>query len=259
MLQNYQIFDREQLKIKRIRAANSLYKADFLIKRSFHDILEKISEQGKTFKKILALGISNIKQIRSLQQYTNACIFHSGYKLEEINIYCDEENLVLEENQYDLVISILNLHNINDLPGFLLKIKRSLTKEGIFIASLFGEDNLIELKNCLIKTEIELNRGISPRTMPIIAIKQLGSLLNRAGFGSCVVDKDTIAVHYKNPITLLHDLQNMGESNILYNRNKTNPGKIFWQKFSNNYLQDYQVPTNKISASFEILTLTAYK
>lgn len=98
--------------------------------------------------------------------------------------------------------------------------------------------------------ELEALGGISPRIMPCVEIKQLGSLLQRVGFTMPVIDKDGIEVHYENPMKLLYDLQNMGETNIMLNRNKKYSGKIFWQKFAK---------LKKIIAKFEILTLTAVK
>ena len=240
-LSNNLIFDRNLLSIRRAKAANSLTKANFLIKRSFADIQEKLSEMNREFPMILNLG--------------------NGYSSinGSIHIITDEENPPFATNQFNLIISILNLHLVNDLPGCLIRLKDSLKPNGILIASLFGGDNLPQLRETLIKTELQIFAGISPRINPSIEIKQLGGLLQRAGFTSPVIDRDCVEVHYKNPIDLLHDLQNMSETNILIGRNKKYLGKKFWQKFSENYRHSYRVNEKEVSANFEILTLMAIK
>ena len=202
---NYLIFDRNLLLQRSARTANSLAKSDFLIKRSFADIYDRLNDMTKEFPMTLNLGHSSI---------------------------VNEENFMLEANKFDLIISILNLHNINDLPGCLIRLKNALKPGGMIIASMFGGNNLFQLREVLLKTELELFGGVSPRMMPNIEIKQLGGLLQRAGFSSPIVDSDIVEVHYKQPLDLLHDLRNMGETNIMLTRDKKYLGKRFWRVFA---------------------------
>lgn len=260
LAKNHIIFDRKLLKIKRARFTSILSKADFIIKRSFLDILEKVNELGNSFKDCLFIGITSKEQIATINNFSNiqnSC-FHSSYCSNLTDFSVDEELIELALEKYDLVVSILNLHNINDLPGFLIKVRRSLKKNGIFIASLFGEDNLSELRDSLLNTEMSIFQGMSPRTMPVISIKQLGSLLQRAGYNSPIIDRDRIEVHYSHPRELISDLRNMGETNILLNRSKRYLKKEFWDQFFK-YYQDHYSIYSHIIANFEVLTLTVYK
>lgn len=256
MFQNIQIFDRELLLKKRSRA--SIGKADLLIKYSVNNILERLNYISKEFTTILNLGCKNSYGSELLKnKISSKYLLETDLTMKNSNftrIIADEELIPFRENQFDLVVSVLNLHLINDLPGCLLQIKNILKPKGIFIACMFGEQNLPELRSSLINTEMSCLGGISPRTIPYITIQQLGSLLQRAGFFSPVIDKDLIKIEYSHPLDLIKDLRNMGETNILINRNKKYVGKHFWKKFYDNYTEKF----NNI-ASFEILNLLAIK
>ena len=261
LAKNHIIFDRDLLKVKRSRIGSILYKADFIIKRSFTDILDKVNELGQVFENALFIGVTSKEQIETISNFSNIqnCCYHSAFNLDLGSLFADEEAIELPLESYDLVISVLNLHNINDLPGFLIKVKRSLKKDGIFIASLFGGDNLMELKNSLFNIEMSIYQGISPRTMPVISIKQLGSLLQRTGYNSPIIDRDRIEVHYSHPSKLFYDLRNMGETNILLDRSKKCLKREFWPKFFEYYQANYSTSSANVIANFETLTLTAYK
>jgi SAM-dependent methyltransferase len=258
------IFDRNLLLKRRVKTAYSLPKADFLIKRSFEDIQEKLQEINQEFPSILNLGSRNGYGYEELSNlYGTKIITESNICNDLLNnpkaksIVADEENLTFENNQFDIIISILNLHSVNDLPGCLFKLRKALKPNGVLIASMFGGENLPQLRQTLIETELAILNGISPRMMPNVEIKQLGSLTQRAGFNSTIIDKDTVEVHYKNPLLLLKDLQNMGENNIMLSRNKSYVGKKFWSKFVDNYIAKFSTKDGNILASFEILTITA--
>lgn len=262
-----QIFDRHLLQIKRSRTAHSLANTDFLIKHSLEDILERLEDMNKKFPLILNLGSRTGYASTQLSNRSGSLrVIDTDISLELIKqnnnknkIILDEENLPFANNTFDLVISILNLHQINDLPGCLIQLKNSLKPNGLLIASLFGEQNLFELRNILMQTELQCFNGISPRFSPAIDIKQLGGLLQRAGFDMPVIDKDVIKVNYSSPLKLLHDLRNMGESNIMNRRNKQYLGKNFWNQFKQNYIKTYGNSDGTVQASYEILTLTAIK
>lgn len=242
------IFDRNLLLKK--QSNKYLSKSDFLIKRSFDDILERLSEITRKFPIILNLGQKNNYIRTELRKNP------STLKIIETDFNA-EEMISLKNESCDLIISILNLHKINDLPGCLIQLKKTLKPNGILMASIFGGNNLAELRHTLLKTELEFYAGISPRSMPLIELKQLGSLLQRVGFDMPIIDSDRIEVHYKHPINLLHDLRNMSETNIMIDRNKDYLGRKFWNKFYYNYINDFSTINNEIIANFEIINFIA--
>ncbi|MDX2082532.1 MAG: methyltransferase domain-containing protein [Rickettsiales bacterium] len=171
------------------------------------------------------------------------------------DFYPDQENILLEPQSYDLVLSNLNLHFINQIPQFLLQVKNILKPNGVFIASFFGEENLSELAHTLYQTENEIYSGISPRMPPTIDVKTAAALLAKAGFQNPISDLDKIFVEYGSVIDLLKDLKMMGQSNILVNRSRKFFTKYFLNKICQNYQKLYSTNNNKVLATFEIVTI----
>ncbi|ORY83198.1 S-adenosyl-L-methionine-dependent methyltransferase [Protomyces lactucae-debilis] len=132
--------------------------------------------------------------------------------------YVDEESLPFPDKSLDAVVSNLSMHWINDLPSTLLQIKGCLKPDGAFIGSLFGGDTLFELRTALQLAELERSGGISPRVSPMTDVKDVGSLLNKAGFKLTTVDVDDIVVEYPDIFALMQDLQAMGETNAILQR-----------------------------------------
>lgn len=259
-MQNDLIFDRKLLLSRRKKLISSLPKADFLIKRSFEDIQEKLTEIRRDYRDVLNLGSktgSNL--LPGMVIESDCCVDLLNHSTHDKKMLIDEESLSLEDNSFDLIVSVLNLHLVNNLPGCLFRIKNALRSGGVLIASIFGGENLFELRQTLVQTELELFGGVSPRMMPNIDIKQFGALAQKVGFTDVIVDSDVIKVHYKDPINLLHDIKNMGEANIMLNRNNKYVGKKFWECFAKNYRKSFACSELEVEASFEVITLTAIK
>ncbi len=171
----------------------------------------------------------------------------------------DSEILSIKPNSFDLILSNLNLHFINEIPQFLLQIKQALKPDGIFIASFFGEENLRELAHVLHQSEIEIYGGISPRMPPTIDVKTAAALLQKAGFADPISEFAKIEVNYSDPMNLLKDLKFMGQGNILTKRSRRFFTKKFLAKILENYRKLYGTADNAVSATFEIITVTGWK
>ena len=130
----------------------------------------------------------------------------------------DPERLPFGDGAFDLIASPLALHWVNDLPGALIQLRRALKPDGLLLASLFGGDTLQELRFALIETESELSGGAGPRVAPFADLRDLGGLLQRAGFALPAADRDLITVRYGEPMRLLADLRAMGETAALTER-----------------------------------------
>ncbi|XP_075420126.1 arginine-hydroxylase NDUFAF5, mitochondrial [Tenrec ecaudatus] len=134
------------------------------------------------------------------------------------SVLADEEFLPFRENTFDLVVSSLSLHWVNDLPRALEQIHYVLKPDGVFIGAVFGGDTLYELRGSLQLAETEREGGFAPHVSPFTAVSDLGHLLGRAGFTTLTVDTDEIQVNYPGMFELMEDLQGMGESNCSWNR-----------------------------------------
>uniref|UniRef100_A0A665SWJ5 Arginine-hydroxylase NDUFAF5, mitochondrial n=1 Tax=Echeneis naucrates TaxID=173247 RepID=A0A665SWJ5_ECHNA len=181
--------------------------------------------------------------------------------LTEIPTSCvlaDEEFLPFKENTFDLVMSSLSLHWINDLPGALRQIHQVLKPDGVFIGAMAGGETLYELRCSLQMAETEREGGFSPHVSPYTAVTDLGNLLGQAGFNMLTVDVDEVQVHYPGIMEVMMDLQGMGESNCAWNRRSLlhrdtllAAAAIYKEMYGN---EDGSVP-----ATFDILYMIGWK
>ncbi|ROV87547.1 hypothetical protein VSDG_09781 [Cytospora chrysosperma] len=130
----------------------------------------------------------------------------------------DEASLPFGPAEFDLVLSSLSLHWANDLPGVLAQVNRVLKPDCPFVGAMLGGDTLFELRTSLQLAELERRGGISPRVSPLADVRDVGGLLQRAGFKMLTVDVDDIVVDYPDTFELMQDLQLMGESNAVLGR-----------------------------------------
>ncbi|WP_417450453.1 methyltransferase domain-containing protein [Kordiimonas sp.] len=159
---------------------------------------------------------------------------------------------------HDLVISNLSMHWVNDLPGLMVQANHALKPDGLFIASLFGGDTLHELRHALIAAESEVVGGANTRVIPFADVRDLGSLLQRAGFALPVTDMDTITVTYEHPLKLLQDLRGMGEANAMTTRSRNFLRRDVLMRACERYTAKYAGPDGRIPATFQVLYMTGW-
>ncbi|XP_006806608.2 arginine-hydroxylase NDUFAF5, mitochondrial [Neolamprologus brichardi] len=179
----------------------------------------------------------------------------------EIPTHCvlaDEEFLPFKENTFDLVVSSLALHWINDLPGALRQIHQVLKPDGVFIGAMVGGETLYELRCSLQLAETEREGGFSPHISPYTAVTDLGNLLGQAGFNMLTVDIDEIQVHYPGIMEVMTDLQGMGESNCAWNR-KSLLHRDTILAAAAIYKEMYGSEDGSVPATFEILYMIGWK
>ncbi|KAF2259249.1 S-adenosyl-L-methionine-dependent methyltransferase [Lojkania enalia] len=130
------------------------------------------------------------------------------------------ELLPYEANTFDAVLSSLSLHWINDLPSVLAQVNNILKPDSPFIGVMMGGDSLYELRTSLQLAELDRRGGVSTHTSPLADVRDVGGLLQRAGFSLLTVDVDDIVVEFPDTFSLMKDLQAMGESNAVIAREK---------------------------------------
>lgn len=250
-----QIFDRELLKQKRKRASTGFSDTDFLFTWAIENLRDRLDIIKREHETIVQLGARGGKIIENAA----ICDLNDAFSP---SIIADEEFLPFAPASLDCVISALNLHSVNDLPGSLLQIKNALKPDGLFIAALFGGETLHELRSSLSATEMTLRNGLSPRVFPFADKQDLGALLQRAGFSLPVVDSEIVTVTYENMFKLLADIRGMGEGNIIAARDKRYVGKDFFikaaQHYAENHAEDLKISGGRIVASFEIIFLIGW-
>src|SRR5262249_13206863 len=150
------------------------------------------------------------------------------------------------------------LHWVNDLPGALLQLRQALKPDGLLLVSLFGGETLRELRQALMQAEIDEEGGASPRVSIFADPRELGGLLQRAGFALPVVDTDVVTVTYGDALALMRDLNGMGESNAMRERRRSLTRRATLARAAARYAEEFALPDGRIPARFEIVTLTAW-
>ena len=169
------------------------------------------------------------------------------------SLVADEEWLPFREESFDLVTSCLSLHWVNDLPGALIQINRSLKPDGLFLSALLGGETLHELRTCLFEAEIAVTGGSGPRVSPLTDLRDAGALMQRAGFALPVIDADTITVTYASPFALMQDLRAMGETNAVLDRPKRGLRRDVLMRTAELYGSRHGLPDGRIPATFQVI------
>lgn len=260
-----EIFDRALLKSRRDKAAKNIESVDYLLKFANEDILDRLSVITREFPIVLNLGCHHGELSQDLKLHPSLGDVYSydhSYemllKAPLLKIQGDEELLPFASESLDLVISSLSLHYANDLPGTFSQIRRCLKADGAFLGALLGGESLTELRHVFLMAEEELYGGASPRVAPFADVRDMGHLLQRAGFALPVTDREVLKVRYPNAMHLMKELQAMGASNCLQNRSQTHNTKALFERVNELYNQHYADEDGRITASFEIIYLMGW-
>lgn len=261
------LFDRSLLARRLDRAANGFAQASFLRERAIEDLLHSLSGINRHFDVALEIGARDGAFRRELTASFAADkigVLIEGdlsqvFAAPGSRLVMDEEQLPFGDESLNLVVSTLALHTANDLPGVMVQIRRALRPDGLFIASLFGGETLKELRTCLMEAELEVRGGYGPRVAPFAEGPDLIDLLRRTGFNMPVVDSDRVVVSYEHPLKLMADLRAMGESNVLIDRPRKGLNRAILKRASELYFERFADDEGRISATFEIITLSGWK
>ena len=235
-----QITDRTALTRNRARHQPG---ALFLHDTVAAELQERLTEVNKTFTSIaIVTGFPDFWQ----SQFPDAHVVE------------DAETLDLDAAAYDLVIHAMALHWANDPVGQLVQSRHALKPDGLFLGACFGGQTLHELRAALGQAEIHVTGGLSPRIAPMGEIRDLGALLQRAGFALPVADGTALTASYENAFHLMHDLRAMGETNALKMRLRKPTKRNVLTEAAGIYATEFADETGRIPATFEIITLTGW-
>ena len=170
----------------------------------------------------------------------------------------ETEPLELAPESIDLAVSGLALQFVNDLPGVLAQIRRTLKPDGLLLAAMIGGDTLTELRQSFAAAEAELEGGVSPRVAPFADLRDVGALLQRAGFALPVTDVDRIVVRYDNAFALMQDLRRMGATNVLVERRRAPTRRTTLLRMAQIYGERFADPDRRIRATFDLVWLSGW-
>lgn len=261
------MFDRDLLNRRRTRFAARAGDHDFLLQRVGEDFAERLSIIKRDFPLGVILGAHHGILAPVLSQLSNV-----GHLIDvdgvwpllaqgdpgQPRVFADEEALPFKDASLDLVVSGLILQHVNDLPGCLIQIRRALKPDGLFLGAVLGGRTLEELRMAWLQAEAEMTGGSSPRVAPFGDVRDFGGLLQRAGFALPVVDGDVVTVTYETPLALMAEVKAMGASNALVERRRVPVTKGLMMRAAEIYAERFSQPDGRVSATFEILTMTAW-
>jgi SAM-dependent methyltransferase len=261
------VVDRALLRA-RGRRARALGPSTFLVDRAAEELSERLAGVMRTFSRTVDLGTpaAAVREALARSGKIGDCIaVHALADLRaaaagshELAVVADEEALPFGDASLDLVVSALSLHFVNDLPGTLAQIRRALRPDGLFMAALLGGGTLSELRTAFAAAEAEIEDGISPRVLPFADLRELGALLQRAGFALTVADVDRLTVRYPSALALMHDLRRMGASNPLIDRRRRPLKRATLARVLDLYAARFADPDGRVRATFEIVYLSGW-
>ncbi|HTQ83436.1 MAG TPA: methyltransferase domain-containing protein [Pseudolabrys sp.] len=257
------IFDRALLRARRARAA-ALGAETFLIDRVAADMAERLSAVVRPFERAVDLGTPNDALRRALVESgrigSMIAVEPAAHRLdaEFIRVAGDEEALPFAEASLDLVVSGLAFQFVNDLPGTLVQIRRALRPDGLLLAALIGGETLSELREAFAAAESEIEGGVSPRIAPFADLRDIGALMQRAGFALPVVDTDRITVRYDSVLDLMRELRRMGATNVLHERRRKPLKRATLERVADIYGDRFTDEDGRMRATFEIVWLSGW-
>ena len=245
------LFDRELLYTRQSRALR-LDPATFLLDRISEDMAERLVAVLRDFSEVVEI-------------WTPGSVFRPHWPFDQFQSITniglhdsDGEVLPLQPGSIDLALSALAFQFVNDLPGVLAQIRRALKPDGLLMAAMLGGDTLTELRQSFAAAEAEVEGGVSPRVAPFADLRDVGALLQRAGFALPVTDVDHIVVRYDSAFALMHDLRRMGATNILMERRRAPTRRATMLRMTEIYRERFSDPDGRIRATFDVIWLSGW-
>ena len=244
------LFDRALLRARQSRALG-FGPATFLLDRVAEDMAERLHAVLREFKDAADVGTPGGQVGDVLTARVN--------QLARIDLPdLESEPLPFAPESLDLAVSGLAFQFVNDLPGVLAQIRRALKPDGLLLAALIGGDTLTELRQSFAAAEAECEGGVSPRVAPFADLRDVGALLQRAGFALPVTDVDRIVVRYDSAFALMQDLRRMGATNILAERRRTPTRRATMLRMAQIYDERFADPDQRIRATFDVIWLSGW-
>ncbi|MFB9266737.1 methyltransferase domain-containing protein [Bradyrhizobium erythrophlei] len=242
------LFDRALLGVRLDRARRD-GAATFLLERAAEDLADRLLAVARTFSMgadVWTPGAGLADALRGRVASVRRIDFSAS------------EALGLPPDALDLVVSALAFQFVNDLPGVLAQIRRALKPDGLLLAGMLGGDTLTELRQSFAAAEAECEGGVSPRVAPFADLRDVGALLQRAGFALPVTDVDRVVVRYDSAFALMADLRRMGATNILHERRRTPTRRSTMLRMAQIYGERFADADGRIRATFDIIWLSGW-
>jgi SAM-dependent methyltransferase len=263
------LFDPATRALRLDRAARDWGAADFLHRFAAAELAERLADVGRAFPAALVQGTGGGHYacaiagrpgaLSTLQADVSpglAAVAAAACPAAQARVAASA--LAFGEGALDLVLSGLTLHAENDPVGALVQLRRALRPDGLFLGVMLGGRTLHELRAALAEAEAEVEGGLSPRVAPMADLRDVGALLQRAGFAMPVADAERLTVDYPDALSLMRDLRGMGEANPLAGRRRGFTRRATMLRAAALYAEAFGRPDGRIPATFELIFLSGW-
>jgi NADH dehydrogenase [ubiquinone] 1 alpha subcomplex assembly factor 5 len=255
------VFDRRAVRAHRARTHGD----DFLFREIADRLADRLDDVDRRFETGLVVGARRgvlAEALAARTKFARVIDMDPAAELLRdaggLRVVAEPDLLPFGEGTLDAVIAVPSLHWVDDLPGALLQLRRALRPDGLLLGALFGGETLTELRGALIDAELAEEGGASPRVSPFADTRDMGALLQRAGFALPVIDSDTLTLTYPDALALMHDLRAMGETNAVAERRRGFTRRATMARAAALYAERHGLPDGRIPATFQVIYLTAW-
>lgn len=252
------LFDHALRHARLARARKSGLADEFLMPRVAEEMAERLHPVLRDFPNAVDLMSRGTDIAEALKAVPRIGALKRAGDEPGADIAIVDEALPFAPESLDLVVSALALHWAEDLPGLLVQIRRALKPDGLFLAAVAGGETLGELRRAFAEAESETLGGLSPRVIPFADVRDLGALLQRAGFALPVVDSERLTVRYKDLAGLFRDLRTLGATNPMLARTRTPLRRTTLKRLEEIYRAHFSDPDGRIRATVEIVWLSGW-
>ncbi len=217
------MIDKELVK-KRFSKSLNTYEDNAFVQKEMGAKLIQLLER-KDFDSIFEIGCATgllTKQIKENLNYNsltaNDIVSEAKVYVEDIAtvFICEDIEKINFDKKYDLIISNACLQWCNDINSTINKLLLSLNENGVLAFTLFGEDNLKEIKN-------------------------LFNFQNSICVSAKIFKEETIKLFFDSPIDVLRHIKLTGVNAIQEHKFTKSSLKEFEENYKNLYSENGKV------------------
>jgi hypothetical protein len=226
---------------------------DFVTELVLADLEDRLAALIRDFPKAAIIG-PDVDKLPETIRTASAEIHFERYAA----FAGDNDIPELDEDNYNLIVSLLHLQAVNDVPGYLARLRARLVPDGLLLIAALGGETLTELREAFLSADALVFGGASARVAPMIQVRDAGALLQRAGLALPVADVETHVVRYSSPFALMSELKALGASNPLVDRPRRLASPALLAAAANAYAAQDSDPDGRIRATLEIVWLSGW-
>lgn len=226
---------------------------NFVMDLVLGDLEDRLGTLIRDFPRALIIG-PDIEALPRTGQSANA-----SFTYQRLAAFAGPDDLAdLPEGPFDLIVSLLHLQAVNDVPGYIARLRAILAPDGLLTIATLGGDTLTELREAFLAADSLVTGGASARVAPMIQVRDAGGLLQRAGLALPVADVETHIVRYANPFALMTELKSLGAANPLADRSRRLATPALLAAAASAYAERDADPDGRIRATLDIIWLSGW-